>query len=81
MPPQTHTVTLYRPCLLSLRTPKSRYPKLLRDGKVQSLHKYLWQEKYGPVPHNMKLIHLCGQDRCHEMTHIVMSPGQKDVSR
>lgn len=40
------------------------------DGKTRSVHRFLYQEKRGPLPQSVHLHHLCGVRRCVELAHI-----------
>lgn len=43
---------------------KDGYSRLHRDGNLFMGHRYYWEQRYGPIPKDMTLDHLCRQKAC-----------------
>lgn len=42
------------------------------DYKRILAHRYVWQIRYGPIPHGMLVLHKCDNPRCVKITHLFL---------
>lgn len=46
------------------------YARFKRDGKLQLVHKYVWEKVYGKVPIGMEIMHSCDNPGCINIHHL-----------
>jgi len=51
------------------------------DGRMVSEHKYAYEQRYGPVPLDMDLDHLCRNRACKEPTHLEVVTRSENLRR
>jgi hypothetical protein len=70
------------PCWMWQGATDSRgYAMAMRDGRVRSLHKWLWEELHGPVGEGLELDHLCRQRSCVNPDHLEAVSHAENVRR
>jgi len=48
------------------------YINIGRGGKVQLMHRYLWEKHKGSIPNGMVLMHTCDNPSCCNLSHLVL---------
>lgn len=46
------------------------YQRLWIDGRLQYAHRWVWEQKHGPIPTSMEIDHLCYERGCVNIDHL-----------
>lgn len=58
------------------------YGLFYADGKLHSAHRWIWEQKRGPIPEGMQIDHTCWKPACVNVDHLrVASPGENSAYR
>lgn len=57
------------------------YGRISVNGKVQRVHRYYYEHKYGPIPEDRELDHLCRIRSCCRPDHLEPVTGQVNKQR
>ncbi len=49
---------------------RSKYPRIVRNGKERSIVRYLWEQIYGGIPKGSVIRHKCDNPNCVNIDHI-----------
>ena len=60
-----------KPCLLwTGRIRENGYVQVKRGGKMVYIHRWVYEQEYGPIPDGHDVHHQCETRHCHEPTHL-----------
>lgn len=57
------------------------YPRAIRDGRSQRIHRWAWEQVHGPIPEGLELDHLCRQRACVRVDHLEPVTHQENMRR
>lgn len=57
---------------ISHRPNTKGYPTIKRFGKRYLMSRFLWEQKYGPIPEGMCILHLCDTPMCINTDHFFL---------
>src|SRR5208282_1625127 len=60
-------------------TDTSGYPVIMRNKKLYHISRYLWEQKYGPIPEKMEVCHKCNTPACINVDHLELDTHQKNI--
>lgn len=40
------------------------------QGRYTRLHRWVWEQVYGPIPPGMRVLHRCDQPACYRLDHL-----------
>jgi hypothetical protein len=58
----------------------SGYPTFKREGEQHSIHRYLYEQKYGYLPSGVVLRHSCDNPLCINVDHLTPGNHQDNVN-
>lgn len=59
---------------------KDGYPKLKRNNKDYLMGRYLWEEKYGPIPEKICICHHCDNPSCINLEHLFLGSHTENMN-
>jgi hypothetical protein len=60
----------------------SGYGTILISGKTYRVHRYVWEQKNGPIPEGMQIDHTCWNVACVNINHLrIATPSQNSAYR
>ncbi len=63
---------------------RDRYTQVNRGGKVQYMHRYLWEQINGKIPDGMYVLHKCNNRACINPEHLYLgthAQNMRDVAK
>jgi hypothetical protein len=58
-----------------------KYGSLWKDGRMQKVHRIVWELKHGEVPNGLELDHLCRNTRCCNTSHLEVVSRSENLRR
>ena len=58
---------------------KTGYPFLHSKGKKQSLQRFLYEQKYGKIPKDLVMRHICDERMCINLEHLLLGTHADNV--
>jgi hypothetical protein len=49
------------------------------NGKMVKVHRYEWEQHYGPIPEGMKVLHRCDNPKCYRLDHLFLGTQADNV--
>jgi len=65
------------PCIF--RGPSKSRPRKRVNGKSLLLSRVLWEEKHGPIPDGLWVLHKCDNGRCINVDHFFLGTRQDNM--
>jgi len=56
------------------------YGRRRKDGKVQSVHRVVWEENNGPIPEGLQVLHHCDNPPCCNPEHLFLGTQADNVA-
>ena len=60
-------------------TDTSGYPVIMRNKKLYHISRYLWEQKYGPIPEKMEVCHKCNTPVCINVEHFELGTHKYNI--
>jgi len=57
----------------------SRYPRIAVDGKRMAVHRFLYEQAYGPLPVGMLACHTCDIPACCNIDHVYAGTAKQNA--
>ena len=64
----------------SHKTDTSGYASGQREGKHVKIHRYYYEKKYGKLPKNIFLLHICDDRKCISLEHLTPGTHQENMN-
>jgi hypothetical protein len=57
------------------------YGQVKKNKKPYLVHRYIWEQAYGPIPAGMHIDHLCRNPACHNLEHLELVTARTNTLR